>query len=355
MFATFASSSTGPKPAGRFAAVDLALAASLLLALAASLAGPGMAAAQTRLEPAATTWTVSENFKKSSDARTNLSGAACTTRMPPFSSCLIVNDEKKYAQFFSIEGAVINPGKVIRLVDENAKGNPDSEAACYDNGFFYITGSHGRSRHHPEKNSDPSYVVFRIPVDKATGAPAFDVSEDEVSGVEMSRRLRGALRDKVSAFFDQPLSSNGVNIEGIAVKDGRMHLGLRGPSDNGNAFIISVDAEAVFTADKGLDAAARTLHLGPHTGIRDLAAVSDGLLVLTGPVNEQAVTPAIFHWNPDTGALRLLKELKIPDMATEAKAETLLILKDADGEPWRALVMFDGPENGAPTEYLIPR
>jgi hypothetical protein len=38
-----------------------------------------------------------------------------------------------------------------------------------------------------------------------------------------------------------------------------------------------------------------------------------------------------------------------------AKAETLLILKDEAGEPWRALVMFDGPENGAPTEYLIPR
>jgi len=347
MFTAFSSRTSGSKCSGKLPAV--------LLCLTAFFATPGTTAAQSKLEPAPTKWTLSEKYKKDADARTNISGASCTTKSPPFTSCLVVNDEKKYAQFFSIEGTVINPGKVIRLVDENAKGNPDSEGASYDNGYFYITGSHGRSRHHPEKNSDPSYVVFRLPVDKATGMPTFDVSADKVVGVEASHRLREAIKDKVSAFYDQPLSDNGANIEGIAVQHGRMYLGLRGPSDNSSAFIISVDAEAVFTPDKNLDAVARTLHLGPHTGIRDLAAVSNGLLVLTGPVNEQAVIPSVLHWNPTTGALGLPNELKIPDVAAEAKAETLLILKDVDDEPWRALVMFDGPENGAPTEYILPR
>ena len=47
--------------------------------------------------------------------------------------------------------------------------------------------------------------------------------------------------------------------------------------------------------------------------------------------------------------------LAIPDAHRKHKAETLLVLDDRKGKPYRVLVMFDGPENGGPTEYLIPR
>jgi hypothetical protein len=332
---------------------QFALAA--IFGLTASVSESRTAVAQAKLESAPAAWTVSGKFKKDEEARINISGAACAAKAPPFDSCIVVNDQKKYAQFFSIDGTVINPGKVIRLLDKDAKGDPDAEGAAYDNGNFYITGSHGRSRHDPDDHNKSSYVVFRFPVDKTTGKPAFHVSDDDVVGVEASRRLRDVIKDKVGAFFDRPLDENGVNIEGIAVKDGRMYLGLRGPSDNGNAIIISVDADAVFAPDQDLNARAEKLHLGPATGIRDLATVSDGLLVLTGPVNKQEVTPSVRHWNPKTAALGQPRALKIPDLGTDAKAETLLVLRDVDGEPWRVLVMFDGPENGAPTEYRIPR
>jgi hypothetical protein len=327
----------------------------VLLALGGSCAGAEMAAAQAKLDPAPTTWTLKEDFKKNIEARTNLSGAACTTKTPPLNSCVIVNDEKKYAQFFSVDGTTIQPGKVIRLVDEGAKGDPDAEGAAYDNGFFYITGSHGRSRNHPEKNSAPSYVVFRFPVDKVSGQPTFEVSEDKVVGVEPSLRLRAAIKDKLFFVYDQPLGCNGANIEGIAVKDGRMYLGFRGPSVDDSAFILSVDANAVFTDGQPLGQDLKQLKLGGDTGIRDLASVEGGLLVLSGPVNDQAVAPAVFLWNEKTEALKKLGELAIPEPLKGFKAETLLVLKDAGGEPWRVLVMFDGPENGGPTEYLIPR
>jgi len=294
-------------------------------------------------------WKLSADFEKSKDARTNVSGAACFS----FKSCIVVNDEKKYAQFFTISGTEIRPGKVIRLVDNSASGDPDAEGAAYDNGFFYITGSHGRGRHHPEKNDDLSYLVFRFAVDTTTGAPTFQVSEDQVVGVESSSRLREAIRDALPKFYDKPLDDNGANIEGIAVKDGRMYLGFRGPSVDGDAFLISVDAEAVFVAQKALDTRLIPLKLGADTGIRDLAAVSHGLLILSGPVNDQKVTPAVRLWNPATQKLGQPTELVVADK--KAKAETLLILNDDAGQPWRALVMFDGPENGAPTEYLIPR
>jgi hypothetical protein len=327
-------------------------------AIALLLTGAHPLPAQEKLAPVAAEWRVKADFQKSADARTNLSGAACAPTVPQFTSCLIVNDEKKYAQFLSIEGRRITPRALIRLVHQDADGNPDAEGAAYADGFFYIVGSHGRGRH-SDKRNDSSYAVFRFPVDKGTGKPAFKVSEDEVVGVKSSTRLRGALRggDGINDFFNKPLAKGGVNVEGIAVKNGRMHLGLRGPSIEEHAFILSVDADAVFTKNQSLDASVRRLKLGTNAGIRDLASVRDGLLVLAGPLNEQKeVKPALFHWNEKSGALKRLGELKRPaSLQGGAKAEIVLVLHDKPHEPLRVLVMFDGPENGAPTEYLVPR
>jgi hypothetical protein len=217
----------------------------------------------------------------------------------PFKTCLIANDEKKYAQFFSIKGSRIRPLKVIRLVRKDADGDPDAEGVAYDKGHFYIVGSHGRSRHGDKPNSS-SCMVFCFAVDKKSGKPLFKVSEEKVIGIEASGRLREALceSDILGKFYNQPLSAGGVNIEGIAVKNGRMHVGLRGPSDRDQAFIVSVDSNAVFTPGTSLDASIKQqLKLGSDTGIRDVAAVSDGLLILSEPVNDQDVTPALFHWN----------------------------------------------------------
>lgn len=310
------------------------------------------------LPPVPPEWKVSKPFE-GDDARTNLSGAACATKAPPFEWCLVVNDEENFAQFFSIDDKTLKPGDWFYLRDKKAPGDPDSEGAAYDDGFFYITGSHGRARNAVNKSSVPSYVVFRIPVDKATGKPA-QISNNELPGVEASTRLHDAIHDGqfIGRFFNGFLDENGVNIEGIAVKGGRMYFGLRGPSVDSKAFILSVDTAAMFDKKKKkdtLNAVVRKVRLGPDTGIRDMAAVKDGILILTGPVNDQPVTPAIFFWNELTDELRPLGYLDIPEKLEKAKAETLLILRDDANQPYRALIMFDGPEDGAPTEYEVPR
>jgi len=332
-------------------------------ALASGLAFllPISAGRADRLPPTPTQWLVTSMFEKDGGGelkdqpRTNLSGAACVPTTPPFTSCLIANDEKKYAQFFSIEGTNITPRALIRLIDKDAKGDPDAEGVAYEDGYFYVAGSHGRSR--GGKRNKSSYVVFRIPVDTTSGKPKFQVSEDEVVGVEPSGRLRKAIRDAdtIKEYYDKKLAKGGVNFEGIAVQNGRMYLGLRGPSRKKHAFILNVDAKAVFTPDANLDPKVRRLALGKNTGIRDLAAVHDGLLILSGPVNDQDVTPALFHWSERSG-LRKLGDLQLPaPLVGKAKAEILLVLRDQPSEPWRLLVMFDGPENGAPTEYQVSR
>ena len=81
-----------------------------------------------------------------------------------------------------------------------------------------------------------------------------------------------------------------------------------------------------------------------------------GLLVLSGPVNDQSVAPAVFHWSEKTMALKKLGELQLTASVKKgAKAEILLVLRDKPNEPWRVLIMFDGPANGQPTEYEVPR
>src|SRR6201988_528159 len=306
------------------------LARTVLTALLACvLCALGARASDRTIEPAATR-SVQGDFEKGEEARTNLAGAACISQTPPCGSCLIVNDQKNYAQFFSIDGTKLIPGAVVRL-REGGDGDPDLEGAAYDNRFFYAAGSHGRSRYANKPNYD-SYAVFRFPVGK-NGKPKSVMSETSAAGVQVSTRLREAIRDAhgLGAFYDRPLSQNGVNIEGIAVRTGRMHVGFRGPSVDGHGFILSADADAVF-GKKELRAKVHALPLGPTTGIRDLAAVRDGVLILTGPVNDQAVTPAVFLWNEKLGALKKLGALAIPEDYKKHKAETLLVLRDEKGK-----------------------
>src|SRR5689334_1588681 len=110
------------------------LAALLALALTAS------AHAAEPIQPVAA-WSVKGDFEKGEEARTNLSGAACATMKPPFRYCLIANDSKNYAQFFSIDGTKLVPGKVIRLRDGDSSGDPDAEGVAFDKGYFYVVGS----------------------------------------------------------------------------------------------------------------------------------------------------------------------------------------------------------------------
>ncbi|MEJ0077502.1 MAG: DUF3616 domain-containing protein [Alphaproteobacteria bacterium] len=320
----------------------------IMLRYAIALAAVTLVACTTanaveKIPPEPIEWKVSKNFD-GKDARMNLSGAACSTKAPPFKTCLIVNDEENYAQFFSIDidNSTLMPGDKL-VLREKAEGDPDSEGAAYDNGFFYITGSHGRARHSVTKSSVPSYVVFRSRLDDQT--------------VEASTRLHDVIHDSqyIAPFFNVLLDENGVNIEGIAVKGGRMYLGLRGPSTDSHAFILSVDAAALFTKKDAVNAVVNKVKLGPTTGIRDMAAVEGGILLLSGPVNDQPVTPSVFFWDEKVDELTLLGELEIPDKLKQAKAEALLVLRDEPDKKFHVLIMFDGAENGAPTEYHVPR
>src|SRR4051812_47274772 len=92
---------------------------------------------------------------------------------------------------------------------------------------------------------------------------------------------------KADAASCQSLQEGGANIEGLAARGGNLYVGFRAPSVGGRAFVVRVAEKAVFgpaapelqvlRANLGQDASGRDL------GIRDIAAVADGFLILAGP------------------------------------------------------------------------
>lgn len=302
-------------------------------------------------------WTVEPDFKNK-EARSELSGAVCAGAPGSREWCLAVNDEKQYAQFFSIKNTTLVPSKRIRLLPKEEGcvkfDEIDAEAVAYDNGYVYVTGSHGLSRKRSEFHSSV-FFVFRFPVDKRTGKPGFAFDRKSVADdVQRTDRLRFMIQRNgtIGPFAERPLAVNGVNIEGIAVAEGLAHFGFRAPTLNGSAFVLTVPIDGLFGHARP-NAKLSKLDLGYGMGVRDLAATKAGVLVLAGPAADEAGAASVFLWDPKSGDLADLGTLPVEE---DLKGEALLVLNEAEaGAPLRfdVLVLFDGQENGEPRAFRL--
>ncbi|MEP3046226.1 MAG: DUF3616 domain-containing protein [Roseibium sp.] len=302
-------------------------------------------------------WDVTPAFDGKKDVRKSISGAACAPVSPPI--CVVALDEKRNTQFFTISDQKLVPGKVMRLLakkrDGVSLGEVDTEGAAYADGYFYLSGSHGVSRTRC-KLKPGSFSLFRFPVDPKTGQPTYKISAKMIaSEIDRTSRLQDTIREAggaIGEYAEQCLSDGdgGANLEGLAVIGERMYLGFRGPSVDGTAFILDVDTNNVFGKGE-IDPKTIEVNLGQDIGIRDLAAVSDGLLILAGPVQKKGGY-AIHHLNLATMDLRKLQDLTMPK--PKVKAETVLLLAEQDAS-YHLLVMYDGALDGGPREYLIDK
>ena len=311
-------------------------------------------------------------FKKSKD----VSGIACdsSTRRPRL--CLVVDDETQGAQIVLLQDNELRAGGFIPLTVAQFAGEPlelDAEGVAFDAGQFYVVGSHGRPRHDDDPETDAkkkpkndaraaaSRQIFRI----ALPASAVDMKSGEVVGkadITPSSALAAILKDQpdLKPFYDAPLDKNGVTIEGIAVRDRRLFIGMRGPVLGADAIVLSVAEPAVFDGQ----ASEPTLHrlaLGQDTsgqprGVRDLVRYRDGFLVLAGPVNDppkkmpiRAGDYALYAWD---GQRPPERRLDLDVYGKKFKPEALLPLDD-DARRARLLLMFDGPEEGSPTPITV--
>ena len=228
-------------------------------------------------------WRVEGEFKKGKD----LSGITCD----PDGLGLVVTDEGSLLQSFRLDrGArTLRVGGVCApLLREGEEA--DYEGLCWDDGWFYAIGSHARGR----KNADhqPSrHHVYRV-----------RLTEDGIVEAEISHALGQFLGadSLLAAHYHRPLDqvARGIDVEGMTVHEGVVQLGLRSPCLDGNGFVLEVAVADLFghEPDREPEPRRHPLALGPAAGIRDLALVPDGMLVLSGPSVEGDAAPfALWH------------------------------------------------------------
>jgi hypothetical protein len=308
------------------------------------------------------------------EVATNISGLACLPADAAPSTCLVIDDQGRFAQIAFIGNGRVAAGPRLPLIGKRPSsdtvGQPPAETGCSDGErkfrdldgeavayaapFFYVAGSHGCSRH-SNKFRLSSFILARVPERQlASVAQAFDPS-----GVETSYRLSEALAavPQIRPYLTQDLmSANGLNVEGLAIAGGKLFAGLRAPTLDGKAFIIAVDAEKLFDRSvpigKG-EAHVISVPLGSGRGIRDLTRLDDGqLLIMSGPAQDAPVPFEIHALDIKAETTKLLGTLgDLPD-AMGAKAEAISVLS-RHGDVIDVLVMFDGLPSGGPREYTI--
>ncbi|WP_102961003.1 DUF6910 family protein [Mangrovicella endophytica] len=318
------------------------------------------------------TITVSGHFAgKDGDTAEDLSGIGCVKIASSGDlRCLIVNDENRTGQLATLSDGQMVVGPEIELIGKKeakgAVGSPPQSFSCAGGkkkfkdldgeavaaagaGVFYVAGSHGCSRNDDEYR-DSSFLLVRVTLD----------GEGRAVEILPSYRLFEALSaSTLKDYLTRSLKrEDGLNIEGLAVVGDDLLVGLRAPSVDGNAVVLSVPADMLFTAAAETVKPSREwrLPLGPNTGIRDMATLSDGsLLILAGPTLEQDDIPyAVFRVAlPDGSTDKLAVLDDVASGSGRAKAEAVTVLEQSEDQ-LEILVLFDGLADGGPRKYRIP-
>jgi hypothetical protein len=171
---------------------------------------------------------------------------------------------------------------------------------------------------------------------------------------------------EVGPSVGQPLQRNGLNLEGLAFKDGRLFIGCRGPNLGGKTPILETDAAALFNSPQSAWAAPKVhlLPLGNGQGVRDIAPLKEGFLIVAGCAGSEGSSEfrvpefydgdlafTFFVWKP--GATPEVEKVgQIPIL--KGKAEGLLVVEETD-EHIKVLVLYDGSYNGAPHLFKLTR
>jgi hypothetical protein len=305
-------------------------------------------------------WKVKGDFAgKDGEPSQDVSGIACTTRKGFPRSCLVIDNNSQHAQFVELRDDKLVVGETIKLIGNKFKKKRlelDGEGVAFSKGFYYVIGSHGHPRDSKRK-LDP--VKDRELIDASIAASSqivrFRGKDGPDARIERTPNLRKAIASEpaVRDFLDRRLDENGLTIEGIAIKDDAMlFAGFRGPLLDGDsrAVVLAAPLDALFGGGTVQHRLFR-LPLGQGRGVRDLASFEDGILILAGPSASESGVYAIYWWDGESENVRLLSELTQFD--PKRKPEALLPL-DKSAAKLRALIIFDGDKNGAPTPVEVP-
>jgi hypothetical protein len=255
----------------------------------------------------------------------------------------------------------------------------DLEGLAYEDGDLWLVGSHSLKRKKPKDNSEKAAqqlakisrdgnrnLLACIPVVEAEAGYRLARRDGQraaarLAGNGESNELTDALRDDphLAPFLAIPGKDNGFDIEGLAVADGRLFLGLRGPVLRGWAVILELEAKRDTDSPE-------ILHLKPIAhddrpylkhflqlgglGIRDLCRDGDDLLILAGPTLDLDGPVRILRWRE--GAKRHTSGEMVADNALQwlldipygegvDHAEGMTLFNRDGGKTQSLLVVYD--------------
>ncbi len=259
------------------------------------------------------------------------------------------------------------------LTKKTKKSKPeiDIEGITAVDQTLYIIGSHSRirSRVEPDNPNNRSYAKNRERLIKNKGEKSrrflCRVKLDSEGQLDSDFDIQDGVYDLLVAtppfaeFTKIPGKENGIDIEGIAAKGNRIIVGFRAPVLRENwvpilAFVFGEDLGASNPAVELL-----FVNLG-GLGVRDLAPVSDGLLLIAGPMGDGPGNYELYHWNgkdmvpgggSPNGKVRHLGS--IPTDAG-AKAEGIVVLGETSTH-YHTIIVWDGRPNGAPKKFTVKK
>ena len=192
----------------------------------------------------------------------------------------------------------------------------DMEALAYQEPYLWFCGSMSLKRNSPDKEDDIERQIDAL-AEVTTDANRFSlgcipciekdghfelVKETEYNGKTIkplmlrggtkSTELHNALQgdEHLERFMQIPCKDNGFDIEGLAIHEDRIFIGLRGPVLNGFAVIIEIcckdfEGELLLCQQEGEDKFYRKHFVDLHgMGIRELNIDKKGdLYLLAGP------------------------------------------------------------------------
>jgi hypothetical protein len=250
----------------------------------------------------------------------------------------------------------------------------DLEGIDRHGGYLWFVGSHSRTRkrvkpqHATEEalarlakvsNNTNRHLLGRIPVGTdAGGLPALVASAPDPAGCDREltaaalglrkrTRLTGALEDDphLGAFLKIPSKDNGFDVEGLAVADERIYVGLRGPVLRGWAVVLELrptegEGEDLLLAPVDGEARYRKhfLDLG-GLGVRDILAHGDDLLLLAGPTMDLDGPVRVYRWREAAHA-------RTSVVVTDEAIEKVLELSYGDGDDHaEGIALFPGDDS----------
>ncbi len=229
----------------------------------------------------------------------------------------------------------------------------DTEALAVEKNTVYAIGSHSskRKKTKPQKSYKKNARTFNDShiIDEPSRDQLYRIVLDNHGQVveSASLSLHTLLDDDpvFTTFSQIPSKENGVDIEGLAIKEGWLYVGFRGPVFRENHVpVLRLQFDGVAVHHSIL-----YVRLGGR-GIRGMTEVADGFLLLAGPVGDGDGTYALYFWDGHTmlagkkrhgiqrGFVRLLGEMMPPH---QKKAEGIVLMQE-NAHDYQVMIAYDG-------------